>query len=126
MPPVVLRIPTGSRLDQLCPLLQVRDSRLRNSLSLDTSRLLEENPANYEVKAMFTRLAPCTAFLVAAAVALCHAQEPAIGVAVPPLGAGPFVLDTAEQHKMRVTGLERRLAHPAASSVRSCGGMVST
>ena len=63
---------------------------------------------------MFTRQAACTALLVAAAVALGQAQEPPIGVPVPPLGAGPFVLDTAEQHKIRVTVLARGLSHPWA------------
>src|SRR6516165_11751624 len=61
---------------------------------------------------MFTRYAACTAFWVAAAVALCQAQGPAIGVPVPPLGAGPFVLDTAEQHKIRVTVVTQGLEHP--------------
>src|SRR5437899_8549210 len=64
------------------------------------------------LKPVFIRYAACTAFSVAAAVALCHAQEPAIGVPVPPLGAGPFVLDTAEQHKIRVTIVTKGLAHP--------------
>ena len=40
------------------------------------------------------------------------AQQPPIGVPVPPLGPGPFVFDTAEQHKIRVTVLARGLAHP--------------
>ena len=36
-------------------------------------------------------------------LALSHAQEqPSIGVPVPPLGAGPWVFDTAEQHEVRV------------------------
>ncbi|GIT67703.1 MAG: hypothetical protein Ct9H300mP25_11750 [Acidobacteriota bacterium] len=30
-------------------------------------------------------------------------QEPEIGVPVPPLGDGPWVFDTAEQHKIRVS-----------------------
>jgi hypothetical protein len=29
-----------------------------------------------------------------------HAQQARIGVPVPPLGDGPFVFDTAEQHKI--------------------------
>ena len=84
---------------------------------------MEENPANHEVKLMFIRYAACTAFLVAAAVALCHAQEPAIGVPVPPLGAGPFLLDTAEQHKIRVTVLARGLLHPWAIAFLPDGGI---
>ncbi len=40
------------------------------------------------------------------------AQPEPIGVPVPPLGAGPFVLDTAEQHKIRVTVVTKGLVHP--------------
>jgi glucose/arabinose dehydrogenase len=75
---------------------------------------------------MFIRYASYTAFLVTAAVALCHAQEPAIGVPVPPLGAGPFVFDTAEQHKIRVTVLARGLSHPWAIAFLPDGGMLIT
>src|SRR5215475_6012429 len=75
---------------------------------------------------MSTRHAVCTALLVAAAVALCQAQEPPIGVPVPPLGAGPFVLDTAEQHKIRVTVLARGLSHPWAIAFLPDGGMLIT
>src|SRR3989454_11720673 len=78
------------------------------------------------LKPVFIRYAACTAFWVAAAVALCHAQEPAIGVPVPPLGAGPFVLDTAEQHKIRVTVLARGLSHPWAIAFLPDGGMLIT
>ncbi len=39
------------------------------------------------------------------------AQEP-VGVPVPPLGAGPFVFNTAEQPKIRVVIVARGLAHP--------------
>src|SRR2546429_9803130 len=74
------------------------------------------------LKPMFIRYAACTAFVVAAAVALCHAQGPAIGVPVPPLGAGPFVLDTAEEHQIRGTGLARGFVHPWASAVLSVRG----
>jgi aldose sugar dehydrogenase len=45
-------------------------------------------------------------------VAVGHAQQPKIGVPVPPLGAGPFVFDTAEQHKIRVTVVTKGLSHP--------------
>ena len=41
-----------------------------------------------------------------------RAQQQPIGVPVPPLGAGPFVLDTAEQHKIRVTVVTQGLEHP--------------
>jgi len=57
---------------------------------------------------------------------LCHAQEPTIGVPVPPLGAGPFELDTAEQNKIRVTVLARGLSHPWAIAFLPDGGMLIT
>src|SRR2546429_9925306 len=78
------------------------------------------------LKPMFIRYAACTAFWVVAAVALCHAQEPAIGVPVPPLGAGPFVLDTAEQHKIRVAVLARGLSPPGAIPFLPAGGNLCT
>jgi glucose/arabinose dehydrogenase len=37
-----------------------------------------------------------------------------IGVPVPPLGEGPWVFDTAEQHKIRVSVIARGLSHPWA------------
>src|SRR5439155_19950409 len=47
-------------------------------------------------------------------------------VPVAPLGAGPFVLDTAEQHKIRVTVLARGLSHPWAIAFLPDGGMLIT
>ena len=48
-------------------------------------------------------------------LALSHAQEqPAVGVPVPPLGAGPWVFDTAEQHKVLVRVVTKGLSHPWA------------
>ena len=41
-------------------------------------------------------------------------QEPEIGVPVPPLGDGPWVFDTAEQHKIRVSVVAKGLSHPWA------------
>ena len=38
----------------------------------------------------------------------------AIGVPVEPLGDGPWVFDTAEQHKIRVSILARGMSHPWA------------
>ena len=40
------------------------------------------------------------------------AQQPQISLPRPPLGDGPFVFDTAEQHKIRVVGGRQGLAHP--------------
>ena len=46
--------------------------------------------------------------------AINHAFGQPIGVPVPPLGQGPWTLDTAEQHKIRVSVLARGLSHPWA------------
>jgi glucose/arabinose dehydrogenase len=55
-----------------------------------------------------------TAALLFATVTLCPAQQSPIGVPVPPLGAGPWVIDTAEQHKVRLSVVTRGLSHPWA------------
>ena len=72
-----------------------------------------------------------SAFLAAALVLLPlaagYAQEDEpIGVPVPPLGAGPWVIDTAEQHKIRVTVVARGLSHPWAMAFLPGGGMLVT
>jgi aldose sugar dehydrogenase len=60
-------------------------------------------------------------------IALTHTQEPPpIGVAVAPLGAGPWVFDTAEQHKIRVSVVTRGLAHPWAIAFLADGSMLIT
>ena len=43
-----------------------------------------------------------------------HAFGQSIGVPVSPLGEGPWTLDTAEQHKIRVSVVARGLSHPWA------------
>ncbi len=56
-----------------------------------------------------------------------HAQgQTPIGVPVPPLGAGPWVFDTAEQHKIRVSVVTRGLSHPWALAFLPEGGMLIT
>ncbi len=60
-------------------------------------------------------------------LALSHAQEqPSIGVPVPPLGAGPWVFDTAEQHKIRVSVVTKGLSHPWALAFLPDGDMLVT
>ena len=53
-------------------------------------------------------------------------QEPSYGLPVPPLGAGPFVFDTAEQPKIRVSVLTRGLVHPWAIAFLPDGAMLVT
>src|SRR5437879_2745206 len=79
---------------------------------------------------MFPQLFPRSAawFTIAVLFAMhysAQAQQP-IGVPVPPLGAGPFVLDTAEQHKIRVTVVTKGLAHPWSLAFLPDGGMLIT
>ena len=52
-------------------------------------------------------------------------REP-IGVPVPPLGDGPFILDTAEQHKIRVSVVTKGLSHPWALAFLPDGSMLIT
>jgi glucose/arabinose dehydrogenase len=54
-----------------------------------------------------------------------HGQQP-FGLPVPPLGAGPFVFETAEQSKIRVAVLTRGLAHPWAIAFMPDGSMLVT
>lgn len=64
--------------------------------------------------------------LVPAVLFLAKAQQAPLGVPVPPLGAGPFVFDTAEQHKIRVTVIARGLVHPWALAFLPDGRMIVT
>ena len=58
---------------------------------------------------------------------LSHAQgQPTIGVPVPPLGGGPWVFDTAEQHKIRVSVVTNGLSHPWAIAFLPDGSMLIT
>ena len=69
--------------------------------------------------------------LLAAPLLLClfslaHAQEEPFGLPVPPLGDGPWVIDTAEQHEIRVSVVARGLSHPWAIAFMPDGGMLVT
>ncbi len=68
------------------------------------------------------------AVLLVCSVPNSHAQEQsqAIGVPVPPLGAGPWVFDTAEQHKIRVSVVTKGLSHPWALAFLPDGEMLVT
>src|SRR5262245_45777079 len=65
-------------------------------------------------------------FMLVGIFAVGHAQQPQIGFPVPPLGAGPFVFDTAEQHKIRVSVVTKGLSHPWAIAFLPDGGMLVT
>ena len=65
------------------------------------------------------------AFTFVAAAAVGHAQQQ-VGVPVPPLGNGPWVFDTAEQHKIRVSVVARGLSHPWAIAFLPDGAMLIT
>jgi glucose/arabinose dehydrogenase len=48
-------------------------------------------------------------------LAIAQAQQQApVGMHIPPLGAGPWVFDTHEQHRIRVSVVTRGLSHPWA------------
>ena len=53
-------------------------------------------------------------------------QQPSIGVPVPPLGEGPWVFDTAEQHKISVSVVTKGLSHPWAIAFLPNGDMLVT
>ena len=55
-----------------------------------------------------------------------HTYGQSIGVPVPPLGAGPWIFDTAEQHKIRVSVVTRGLSQPWAIAFLPGGGMLVT
>src|SRR6202521_1313265 len=75
---------------------------------------------------VFRRSAAWFTMPLLTALFLAQAQRPPIGVPVPPLGAGPFVLDTAEQHKIRVTVVTKGLVHPWALAFLPDGSMLVT
>ena len=53
-------------------------------------------------------------------------QQPALGLPVPPLGNGPYVFDTAEQQKIKVSVIAKGLAHPWAIVWLPDGSMLLT
>src|ERR1700674_723063 len=63
------------------------------------------------------------ALFLAGAAAIAQQQ---IGVPVPPLGNGPFVFDTAEQHKIRVSIVAKGLSHPWSLAFLPDGSMLVT
>ena len=77
---------------------------------------------------MKVRLFPRLSFAVLFAVltTTAPAQQPPVGVTVPPLGAGPWVIDTAEQHKIRLSVVTKGLSHPWAIAFLPNGDLLVT
>jgi glucose/arabinose dehydrogenase len=67
---------------------------------------------------------PLATFILAAGA--CAAQQTPIGVPVPTLGPEPFLFDTAEQHKIRVSVTARGLVHPWSMAFLPDGSMLIT
>lgn len=65
-------------------------------------------------------------FLLLNLLGVSLAQGQAIGVPVPPLEAGPWIFDTAEQHKIRVSVVSRDLEQPWAMAFLPDGSMLVT
>jgi glucose/arabinose dehydrogenase len=76
--------------------------------------LSRRSPAWFVIQALFVTLFST------------QAQELPVSLPVPPLGPGPFVLDTAEQHKIRVVIVTKGLAHPWSLVFLPDGSMLVT
>jgi glucose/arabinose dehydrogenase len=77
------------------------------------------------------RLVWITIIVIAAATAFAQQraqqqQAPRPGISVPPLGDGPFVFDTAEQHKIRVVVVTKGLSHPWSLAFLPDGNILIT
>ncbi|HJT89906.1 MAG TPA: PQQ-dependent sugar dehydrogenase [Bryobacteraceae bacterium] len=81
----------------------------------------------YELRSWSVGLVCATAVLAAGAFAQQRRpQPPPIGVPHVALGQGPFVFDTAEQHKIRVVVVARGLEHPWSLAFLPGGDMLVT
>jgi len=65
-----------------------------------------------------------TTILLLAALSVTVCQQAPIGAPVPPLGTGPFVFDTAEQHKLRAVVVAKGLSHPWSMAFLPDGGIL--
>ncbi|MEO2199056.1 MAG: PQQ-dependent sugar dehydrogenase [bacterium] len=73
------------------------------------------------------RAVGCAAPMLLCLLGVSYAQvAPPLGVPVPPLGAGPWVIDTAEQHKVRVSVVTAGLSHPWSLTFLPDGDMLVT
>src|SRR5579883_3190389 len=62
---------------------------------------------------------------LAASICLAQQRQP-VGIPHLPLGDGPFIFDTAEQHKIQVTVVAKGLAHPWSLAFLPNGDMLIT
>ena len=76
-----------------------------------------------KVKTSITCLAVLPLLMLAS---LQTAAQPGIGVPVPPLGDGPWIIDTAEQHSIRLSIVTKGLSHPWAIAFMPDGSMLIT
>jgi aldose sugar dehydrogenase len=53
-------------------------------------------------------------------------QPPRVGMAIPPLGAGPWIYDTHEQHRIRVSVVTKGFSHPWALAFLPDGNVLVT
>jgi aldose sugar dehydrogenase len=68
-----------------------------------------------------------TMILLLVVVTMARSQQgPPIGAPVPPLGPGPFIFDTAEQHKLRAVVVARGLSHPWSMAFAPDGSVLIT
>ncbi|NKB35311.1 MAG: PQQ-dependent sugar dehydrogenase [Pseudomonadales bacterium] len=66
------------------------------------------------------------AYLLLGLLAIGQTSGQSIGVPVAPLGDGPWIFDTAEQHKIRVSVVARGMSHPWSIAFLPEGGMLVT
>jgi len=66
------------------------------------------------------------AVLLAMSVASFAQQTPGVGIPTPVLGNGPYVFDTGEQHKVRISIVARGIPHPFGLAFLPGGDMLVT
>jgi aldose sugar dehydrogenase len=111
-------------LVQLRRRIIARPGRLADLYSTPVLGLVEAR----EARMMSTRCARGLAgALICGLVAVGRAQvPPGVGLQVPPLAAGPWEFDTAEQQRIRVSVVARGLSHPWSLAFLPDGGLLVT
>src|SRR5436190_8900853 len=80
----------------------------------------------HTMKRWLTLAVAVMVIVAAAAFAQQRGQGQRAGISVPPLGDGPFVFDTGEQHKIRVSVVTKGLSHPWSLVFLPDGNMLIT